>query len=122
MKVIIAGTRQGIRLADIVDAIHAAEKHGIVITQLWHGNCRGVDQDAEWVCSWILDFPVTVVRCEADWERYGKSAGPIRNSQMASKVDALILIWDGKSPGSDNMLSHAKASGLKIYQHIVNNE
>ena len=39
----------------------------------------------------------------ADWKKYGPSAGPKRNAQMAEYADALILIWDGKSRGSLNM-------------------
>lgn len=44
----------------------------------------------------IKEFP-------ADWDTHGRAAGPIRNRQMAEYADQLLLIWDGKSPGSHNM-------------------
>lgn len=50
----------------------------------------------------------------ADWKRYGKSAGPIRNRQMAEYADVLIAFWDGISLGTKNMIDQAKEKGLKI--------
>jgi hypothetical protein len=44
----------------------------------------------------------------AKWDKYGKAAGPLRNREMAAYADALILVWDGKSRGSANMLAEAK--------------
>lgn len=40
----------------------------------------------------------------ADWDKFGKSAGIIRNGQMADYGDALIAAWDGKSNGTGNMI------------------
>jgi hypothetical protein len=56
----------------------------------------------------------------ADWKNLGKAAGPIRNSEMAANADALILVWDGKSRGSSDMLKKALAKDLKIYCRLVN--
>lgn len=50
----------------------------------------------------------------ADWQKYGKAAGPIRNKQMAQYADGLVLFWDGNSRGSKNMLENAKKEGLEI--------
>lgn len=50
----------------------------------------------------------------ADWNQYGKSAGPIRNKQMAEYADGLIAFWDGKSPGTKNMIDTARELGLKV--------
>lgn len=48
----------------------------------------------------------------ANWRAYGKSAGPIRNSEMAKYADGLALFWDGISKGSENMLKEAKKRNL----------
>lgn len=66
---------------------------------------------------WAILNDVPVDYYPADWEKYGKSAGPIRNSEMANHADALILIWDGSSRGSRDM--KMKAKGLKRYEEIV---
>ena len=42
----------------------------------------------------------------ADWETYGRSAGPIRNEQMARVCDMVICCWDGKSRGTKSMISY----------------
>ena len=51
-------------------------------------------------------------RFPADWEQYGKAAGPIRNAQMAKVADALIAFWDGNSRGTQNMIDLARLKPL----------
>lgn len=59
----------------------------------------------------VLDFPKD--------ERLGKKAGPFRNRSMAAQANSLILIWDGKSPGSADMLKVATKYGLLIHEVLV---
>lgn len=56
----------------------------------------------------VLDFPKD--------ERLGKKAGPYRNRTMAAQANSLVLIWDGESPGSADMLKTAKKYGLVIHE------
>lgn len=49
-----------------------------------------------------------VVYFRADWVKYGKSAGPIRNRQMAPYCTHSVVIWDGKSTGSGDMIKAMK--------------
>lgn len=51
----------------------------------------------------------------ADWKKYGRAAGPIRNEQMANIANALIAFWDGKSKGTKNMINLAKKKGLQVF-------
>ncbi len=44
----------------------------------------------------------------AEWDKYGRSAGPRRNSQMAKIADGIIVFWDGRSKGTKNMIENAK--------------
>lgn len=41
----------------------------------------------------------------ADWNKHGKSAGYIRNKQMAKYGNSLIAFWDGKSKGTSHMIN-----------------
>lgn len=50
----------------------------------------------------------------ADWKKYGKSAGFIRNDEMSRNAAALIAFWDGHSPGTKNMIERAKMRGLLV--------
>lgn len=57
------------------------------------------------------------LQCEihpADWAKYGRSAGPIRNAEMASCSDALIAFWDGQNPGTRSMIELARKKGLQV--------
>lgn len=51
----------------------------------------------------------------ADWKKYGRAAGPVRNEQMANIANALIAFWDGKSKGTKSMISLAKKKGLQVF-------
>jgi hypothetical protein len=55
---------------------------------------------------------VPVKQFPADWNKYGKAAGPIRNAQMAKYADAVILFPGGR--GTANMRKLAKEHGLEI--------
>jgi len=99
MKVIIAGSRDYCPTYDELDAIVAASN--FTVTTLISGCCPwGVDY-----ISWRWAFSRYIERSgfPAQWTKHGRAGGPIRNRQMAVAADALILIWDGKSPGSKSM-------------------
>ena len=49
-----------------------------------------------------------VEKYPADWKTYGKSAGPMRNKQMAEVCDYVICFWDGKSRGTKSIIAYAK--------------
>ena len=50
----------------------------------------------------------------ADWTKNGKAAGPIRNSKMVKSAKALVAFWDGKSPGTKDVIQKAKKAGLSV--------
>lgn len=55
----------------------------------------------------------------ADWKKYGKSAGPIRNKQMAEVCDRVICFWDGESKGTKSMIDLAKKYEKPVYIKVV---
>lgn len=112
MKVIIAGSRD-ITGIDVVE--FAIARSGFEITQVISGACRGVDKLGE---QWAKENNIPIDLCPADWAKDPKRAGYLRNEVMGSKADALIAIWDGKSPGTKNMISIAKRNGLKVYVYM----
>ena len=50
----------------------------------------------------------------AQWEKYGKAAGYIRNEEMAKNADALVAFWDGESQGTRHMITIAKNHNLAV--------
>lgn len=67
-----------------------------------------------WGERYALDKEYPVQPFYADWKKYGKAAGPRRNKQMAQYADMCIIFWDGKSRGSQSMMSEAAGAGIKL--------
>jgi hypothetical protein len=111
MRVIIAGSRtidDYTLLEAAIDESSWKDQISVVLC----GGARGVDRLGLGYAT-INNIPVSPFL--ADWERYGKAAGPIRNEQMAKNADALIAIWDGISKGTKNMIDIAKKYHLKVF-------
>lgn len=110
MKVIIAGSRSITSQSDVDLAIGFS---GFNITEVVSGKCRGVDALGE---AWAKKHGVPVRDFPAEWEFYGKKAGPFRNEQMATYAEALIAVRAaGKSDGTDDMIKRARKRGLKVF-------
>lgn len=86
------------------------------VKQVVSGGCRGADELGE---TWAVNQCIPVKVFEADWEMYGRAAGPMRNREMAEYADALLLIWDGKSRGSANMKKEMEKQGKPIFEILV---
>lgn len=50
----------------------------------------------------------------ANWEKHGKSAGYLRNSDMADAGTHLVAFWDGVSKGTKHMIDLATKKGLVV--------
>lgn len=80
------------------------------------GHAKGADSFAEEYAS-LRGYPLTVFR--PDWNKYGRSAGPIRNRQMleyaCQETPVVIAFWDGKSRGTRNMLRISDEANAQCY-------
>lgn len=54
-----------------------------------HGGDQGVDSIAGWIAKEVLGYQVT--KYPADWDRYHKGAGPIRNQEMLDKEPGIAI-------------------------------
>ena len=50
----------------------------------------------------------------ADWKRYGKRAGPLRNTEIVRQADMVIAFWDGRSRGTRNTIDKALRAGKSV--------
>ena len=75
------------------------------------GGCYGADVFGE---RFAKEFKLDIQRFFADFDKYGKAAGPIRNKQMAEYADAAIVFWDAESRGSLNMIQRMRKLGKKV--------
>lgn len=108
MKVIIAGGRD---VTDVEKVAKAVMLSGFIVTEVVSGKARGVDTLGE---VWAKQNNIPIKDFPADWERYGSSAGPIRNGEMADYADALIAIPTG-GPGTKNMIKQAKVRKIRVF-------
>lgn len=100
MRVIIGGSRD---ITDYDLVCRVIEVSGIVhhISEVVSGKARGVDALGE---RWADERFIPKMFFPAQWGLHDKkTAGPIRNGQMADYADAAILVWDGESPGTQDM-------------------
>lgn len=114
LKIIIAGGRdfndydllkktmdEYFHFKDIIDA-------EIVIVS---GRARGADTLGE---RYARENGYKIDYHPADWDKYGKRAGYIRNTEMAKCADGLVAFWDGESKGTKMMIDIARQHGIGV--------
>lgn len=52
------------------------------------------------------DIPINIIK--PDWDKYGKSAGMLRNIDIISSADEALIFWDGISKGTKNDIELAE--------------
>jgi hypothetical protein len=116
MKVIVAGTRW---ITDYLTVSAAIELSGFKISEVVSGAARGVDALGE---RWARQHGIPVKQFPAIWRdkdgHYDPSAGLRRNSEMARYADALVAVWDGRSPGTKHMIQQANYYGLAPHIYV----
>ena len=110
-KIIIAGGRDFMDynlLKEKTNKILQEKKvtHKIVIIS---GCARGADTLG---LRYASENAFDVEEYPADWDKYGKKAGYVRNVEMAENADSLIAFWDGKSKGTKHMIDIATERNL----------
>lgn len=112
-RVVIAGCRDYTDYQEAKEYIdfclsHIRKENHIIIVS---GGASGADAMGE---RYADENGFAVERYPADWAQYGKSAGPIRNRQMAQAADYVICFWDGESRGTRSMIDFAEQYGKPI--------
>ena len=94
---------------------------GTQLTTVLHGDNH--DSPDGWAANWatyrddVIESPYP-----ADWDAYGRSAGPIRNDDMIDDGDALLAFWDGSSSGCGGTIDTALDAGLPVAVYYFNSE
>lgn len=114
-KVIIAGGRDFLdaeRLMHNMNTLFATRQNLYSHIQVISGLAKGADSLGK---QWAEEYDVPVLKFPADWDTHGKSAGHIRNAEMAEVGDILVAFWDGKSKGTKGMIDVALRKGLTVH-------
>lgn len=117
MRVIIAGSRNYTNYLELVSFCDQVLS-GTESIEIVSGTARGADSMGE---RYANERGYKISRFPADWNKYGKSAGYVRNKEMADYADGLIAFWDGQSKGTLHMINLAKEKSLmiRIYNFIT---
>lgn len=70
-------------------------------SEIISGGARGIDAMAEKYAA-ENNLRITVIR--PDYESFDKAAPLIRNSSIVSRADFVLILWDGSSRGSLNVI------------------
>lgn len=112
MIVVVAGGRDYAgwdRLCEELDALHASRP----IAKLAHGGARGADTMAG---AWARSRSVEEVVFPAQWNTFGKNAGPIRNRGMLDDMAPDVLVAFPGGSGTDGCVREARKRGIFVLE------
>lgn len=117
-RVVIAGCRDYDNYNEAKEFIdfcicNIRKENEIVIVS---GGASGADAIGE---QYAKENGFKVEKHPADWKKYGRAAGPIRNKQMAEISDYVICFWDNKSRGTKSMIEYAKKLNRRVKIKII---
>jgi hypothetical protein len=110
MRVLVCGGR---RFADreklfaVLDSVHQRKGISLII----HGGANGADALAG---EWASERGIPLKVFHADWERGGRTAGPIRNRRMLEDGQPEFVVATAGGRGTAHMVSLAKKAGLFV--------
>lgn len=73
---------------------------GWSVSEVVSGGAEGADSAGE---EWANRAGVPVTIHEPDWDKHGKAAGMIRNSDIIQDADRVLAIWNGSSGTQDSV-------------------
>jgi hypothetical protein len=95
------------------------EKGLCLIEKIIHGGAKGADTAAG---RYARAFSIKEEIFLPDWERFGKSAGMIRNKKMLTEGQPDVILALPGGNGTKNMVALGEAAGIPIYRIGVNND
>jgi len=107
MRVIVCGGRGYDNEKRVYEVLSSLKE----IRHLWHGNASGADALAD---QWAREQPnVSVHPVPAQWKKYGKRAGPMRNQAMLGQSPDLVIAFKG-GRGTADMVKRAENAGVNV--------
>lgn len=114
MKLIVAGGRDFTDTNRMIDELQKLVESGEITDspELVCGMARGADLTAYNLWN---EAGMVIHEFPADWDRLGKRAGYVRNTEMAEFADTLVAFWDGKSKGTRHMIDIMNRLNKPVY-------
>lgn len=112
MKVLVTGSRQYKNDETIFNALQKLNPQTDTII---HGGARGADTLAGFIAK---ELGFKVIEVPAQWTKFGRAAGPIRNQEMLDMEPELVLAFHEnleESKGTKDMVTRSKKKGVKVF-------
>lgn len=110
MKPLIAGGRTFTNYSMLCNVVNQFKLN---VSAIIEGGAQGADRLGR---RYAEENNIPYITMHADWNKYGKRAGYIRNVEMAKALnpgtDLVLCFWDGKSKGTAHMIQTASQYGL----------
>lgn len=90
-------------------ALYAGAKPEVII----HGCAQGADTLAD---HWAEKRTIPVLRFRAEWDIWGKAAGPMRNSKMLVNGKPTLAIAFPGGNGTADMVEKARKAGVRVVE------
>jgi hypothetical protein len=103
MKVAIVGGRsfrEYYLLEEVMDSLHKQHNFSAVVC----GEAAGADSLGK---VWAKRNNIPVISFKPNWDKFGRSAGHIRNCEMLEVSDKVVAFWNLFSPGTSHMINIA---------------
>lgn len=108
MRTIIAGSRH---FTDYELMCKVMANLRWTVTEVVSGKAPGADTLGE---RWASENNIPVKEFPADWSKFHRAAGPIRNKQMADYAEACVVFLYPNSRGSINMYEQARKKEMPL--------
>lgn len=113
-RILVTGGRNYANVAKVFETLDKLDaEHTIKL--IIHGGAEGADSIADhWASLRWCHCSVYM----ADWDTYGKAAGPRRNAEMLanSKPDLVVAFPGGR--GTADMVRRARAAGVRVVEVV----
>jgi len=102
------GSRDGVNPAAVSDFI---DKLDPLTTVIVSGGARGVDTYA---AERAEERGIRTVVIRANWKKYGRGAGFLRNKEIVKAADDVVAFWNGQSRGTEHTIEQAVKMGRSV--------
>lgn len=121
MRILVTGSRDWTNETVIYKALRQYAGEEDVFVTLVTGACRtGADPIAE---LFARDFGWNIERYPANWNLYGRAAGPIRNGQMVGMgADICLAFIINNSRGSTGTIDLCRKQGIPVVVHTMSRD
>ena len=112
MKAAVVGSRHYDNYKEVKRVLDTYPNIEMIIS----GGAKGVDSLAD---KYAREHGITFMMFPAEWDKYGKAAGPIRNEQIVNEADMVIAFLAPDSRGTKSTINIAFKAGKKVEIYLI---